>query len=158
MVEELGLQRRIGVPTVPQDAEFWAPIQADYDNHEIPLTEVCRRHQVTRSQLLYYASHHGWVMRRPTTVVDRPRIIVRMFKVLERQVLDLEKEMSEMAAAKGRSGEREAALLGRLAGNLEKLVALDLKLTPAEPKRRSTKEMQTIRQKLIERIEQLKRT
>jgi hypothetical protein len=142
----------------PREAEAakWLPIQADYESGKGTLLEVAARHGVTPQALKYRIRRDLWKRRHRSKVVNRPLIIVRMFRLLERQVLDLEMEMSEMSSKKSRSGEREVALLGKLAGNLEKLVALDLQVTK-EPKRRQTKQMQDIRSKLIERIEQLRR-
>jgi hypothetical protein len=172
MVDELGSQTGTGPGTDGHDAggaepdvdvaraagiDRWAPIRTDYETTAISLDGIAGKHGVTRSAVRWRIKRDGWVRRNSSSVVDRPRIIVRMFRVLERQVIDLETEMDEMGRGKGRSGDKEAALLGKLAGNLEKLVALDLKVTGREPGRRSTKQMQDIRNKLIERIAELRR-
>jgi hypothetical protein len=174
MVDELGSQTGIGPQetedgepaaehdphqpdTEAADAAKWAPIQRAYESGDGSGADIALRFGVTLSALNWRIRRDLWVRRNRTKVVDRPQIIVRMFRVLERQVMDLEMEMSEMSRNRSRSGDREAALLGKLAGNLEKLVALDLKLTAKEPGRRQTKQMQDIRNKLIERIAELRR-
>lgn len=80
-----------------------------------------------------------------------------MFRVLEKQVMDLEMEMTEMTRASRRSGGKEVVLLGKLATTLDKLMDLDGRAGEGRRTRQRTKEMQDIRNKLIERIEQLKR-
>jgi hypothetical protein len=139
------------------EAARWAPIRIDYEETDETQNAICARYGVTHSQLNWRIRRDLWVRRYRSKVVDRPQIIVRMFRVLERQVMDLETEMSEMSRNKSRSGDREAALLGKLAGNLEKLVALDLKVPARESGRRQTRQMQDIRNKLIERIAELRR-
>jgi hypothetical protein len=157
MVEEVGPETAKSDGGL-SETERWALIKAAYQAPDETVDEIAARLNTSRAAIMRRAKREGWVRRRPSNNIDRPLIIVRLFRVLERQVIDLETEAVEMTQAERRSGEKEAALMGKLAANLEKLVALDLKLGAAEPKRRSTKEMQSIRQKLIERIEQLKRT
>lgn len=91
--------------------------------------------------------------RKPATL--RREIIERMFHILDMQVRDLEEEINEMHSEKRRAGEKELVLLNKIAGNLDKLITLD----PAPPTtaRRRTKQMEDLRSRLIERIEQLKR-
>lgn len=139
------------------DRAKWALIRIEYESGQGTQASICLKHGITQSQLNWRIKRDLWVRRYRSKVVDRAQIIVRMFRLLERQVMDFETEMNEMSRTERRSGEKEAALLGKLAGNLEKLAALDLRMTAKEPGRRQTRQMQDIRNKLIERIEQLKR-
>jgi hypothetical protein len=74
-----------------------------------------------------------------TVPVDRRKIIARLFRILELQVMDLEEEMDQMHRDQRRSGEKELTVLSKLAGNLDKLITLD-PAPPATAKRR-TKQM-----------------
>ena len=82
----------------------------------------------------------------------------RLFRVLEMQVMHLEMEMETMATTNTKSGEREVQLLGRLAGNLDKLVKLDRDVSgPNKRRERTAKEIADMRNKLARRLEQLQR-
>lgn len=118
---------------------------------------LVEKYGVTPSELKYRIKRDLWTRRKRSNAVDRPTIITRMFRVLEKQVMDMEMEMAEMARASRRSGEKEVVLLGKLAGNLDKLMELDLRAGEGRRTRQRTKDMQDIRNRLIERIEQLKR-
>src|SRR5690606_26127004 len=102
----------------------WGPILADHVTGHYTILALAERHGVTASALKYRMKRDLWPPRYQSKVVDRPMIIARMFRVLELQVRNLEVEMNKERDT-GRSGEQEVALLGKLASNLEKLMALD---------------------------------
>jgi len=81
--------------------------------------------------------------------LDRSKLIRRLFKVLEKQITQL--EANNMA----NSGDKEVALLGVITRNLDKLIDLDQKETARRPNKRRTREFNELRQKLSDRIEQL---
>lgn len=155
MVAKLGLAG--GGDAAGNDA-LWARVKADYDTGEHTQLELCARHGVTPSQLKYRIKHHLWTPRYRSKAVDRPLIIARLFRVLELQVKNLETEMNEMADGAKRSGEGEVAVLGKLAANLERLMDLDARLPEKRRGKQQTRHMQDIRNKLVQRIEQLKRS
>ena len=140
-----------------EDEALWLRVRADRELGELNQIELAAKHGVTLSALKYRIVRDLWPRRNRSKVVDRPMIITRMFRVLERQVADLEMEMAQMSRDARRSGEKEVALLGKLAGNLDKLMDLDSRAGEGRRTRQRTKEMHDIRTKLIERIEQLKR-
>jgi hypothetical protein len=131
-------------------------VRADYDAG-MKLAEICAAHDITLYQLQRRIKAELWPNRNKSNIVDRPFIITRMFKVLERQVIDLEAEMSDMTRRSQRSGDKEVALLGKLASTLDKLMDLEVRAGGEAVGRKSTKQMKAIHHKLIERIEQLKR-
>lgn len=137
-------------------AALWQRVRADYDagmTHQA----LIAKHGIAKSTLTGRIRRDLWPPRRRSSSVDRPTIITRMFRVLEKQVMDLEMEMTEMTRASRRSGGKEVVLLGKLATTLDKLMDLDGRAGEGRRTRQRTKEMQDIRNKLIERIEQLKR-
>lgn len=147
MVAELGLGG--GGPD-------WHAVRADYDDGML-LAELYGKHRISSSQLSGRITKEAWPRRNRSRVVDRPMIITRMFRVLERQVVDLEMEMAEMTRNAKRSGDKEVVLLGKLASTLDKLMDLDVRAGEGRRTKTRTKAMQDIHHKLIERIEQLKR-
>lgn len=139
------------------EEELWACVRLDHEVGKLTHDELVAKHGVTRSALKYRIKRDLWARRKSSSAVDRPMIITRMFRVLELQVADLEMEMADMARGSRRSGEKEVALLGKMAGNLDKLMELDREAGEGRRTRQRTKDMQDIRNRLIERIEQLKR-
>jgi hypothetical protein len=150
MVEELGDE------SSGADKARWERIRADYETG-LSQAAIIERHGVTKSALNWRIKHELWPRRRRSSVVDRPMIITRMFRVLERQVVDLEMEMMEMARSKARSGDKEVVLLGKLAGNLGKLMELDVRAGEGRRTASRSRKMTEVHHKLIERIEELKR-
>ena len=79
---------------------------------------------------------------------ERAALIGRLFHVLERQVVHMEDNMDDC-------GEKEVALLGTIARNLDKLIDIEQKAQAQEPDRRRSKKLDQLRQKLSERISRL---
>lgn len=142
--------------SLPAEAD-WAPIRRDYEEGALTQAELVAKYRISHSALNWRIKRDLWRPRYRSRIVDRPLIIARMFRLLERQVRDLENEMDEMSTASRRSGDKEVALLGKLAGNLEKLMQLDARMAEGKAPRRNSKQIEDLRSKLIERIEQLKR-
>jgi hypothetical protein len=82
--------------------------------------------------------------------LDRPELIRRLFHVLEKQITQLETDMAN-------PGDKEVAVLGTITRNLEKLIDIDQKESGRKPDRRRTRNLDNLRQKLTERIEQLQK-
>jgi hypothetical protein len=139
-----------------EDPELWVRVRTDYDAG-LTRKAIVEKHPITYAALSWKITQELWPRRRRSSVVDRPLIITRMFRVLERQVLDLELEMADMTKKASRSGEKEVVLLGKLAGNLDKLMDLDARAGEGRRTHSRSKAMTDIRHKLIARIEQLKR-
>lgn len=84
------------------------------------------------------------------TKPDRPALISRLFKVLEKQIQLLEENMAS-------PGDKEVALLGTITRNLEKLIDLDRKEGDGKTDKRRSREIDDLRQKLVARIDQLRK-
>ncbi len=138
------------------EAARWVRIRADYDDGML-LAELYVKHSISSSQLSARINKEAWPRRNRSRVVDRSMIITRMFRVLERQVIDLELEMSQMARSGARSGDKEVVLLGKLASTLGKLMEFDALAGEGRRTKARTRQMTDVHHKLIERIEQLKR-
>ena len=73
-----------------------------------------------------------------------------MFRLLERQIKQLEENMTQ-------TGEKEVAVLGKLASTLEKLIDIDnAELERSRTAHRSARKCSNLRNKLAQRIAQLK--
>lgn len=84
------------------------------------------------------------------TKPDRPALISRLFKVLEKQIQLLEENMAS-------PGDKEVALLGTITRNLEKLIDLDRKEDGGKTDKLRSREIDDLRQKLVARIDQLRK-
>lgn len=125
----------------------WDIAAEDYYWGRLTIPAVCRKHGISRNELLQRAARHKWKTLRDNTT-DRKILIGMMLGVLEQQVGHL--EIIEMT----QSGEREVAVLGKLATTLEKLIDIeDRSKAPAG----TAENMQELRNKLARRIENLKR-
>lgn len=133
---------------LPEPDARWAAVQIDYVAN-MPLTELCLKHAVTSDELSEARRRFGWRRKRSVRQAGRTMIIKRLFRLLDRQIEQMERDMKD-------TGEKEAAVLGRLVGTLGKLIEID-GAAGKIAKQRTTKEMVEIRNKLIRRIEELKR-
>lgn len=134
----------------------FAAARRDYESGQGTQVEIAERYGLKLSALKWRIRRDLWKTRYRSKQVDRPQIVKRLFRVLELQVIDLELEMQQMAMDNKRSGEREAAVLNRLATNLEKLVKLEgATQTRARPPREA--EIKRMREKLTQQIENLVR-
>jgi len=129
----------------------WPAVRADYEAglERGTVAETAVKHHTTVRTLQNHARAGGWVRRRVGRTVNRGTIIIRMFRVLERQVAHLEEDSMK------RTGETEVAVLGKLASTLEKLIDIDKAESPEKPAPRR-KDMAELREKLAQRIAQLK--
>jgi len=126
----------------------WQAVRTDYEDGNDSLEEICRRYSITRSGIAWRVRQQLWSPRRSQPEAQRPLIIKRMFRLLERQIKQLEENMTE-------TGEKEVAVLGKLASTLEKLIDIDKAASPPKPPAQR-KDMQELRNKLAQRIAQLK--
>jgi hypothetical protein len=126
----------------------WDAVRRDYEGRRGTTAEIARRYGTATKTLSTRATVGGWVRRNIRHSVDRSGIIARMFRVLERQIIQLEKDMTQ-------TGEKEVAVLGKLASTLEKLIDIDTAAKPQQPTA-EVEDMKELRNKLAQRIAQLK--
>jgi hypothetical protein len=117
----------------------WQAIRIAYETTRESIASLCARYHLSARTLYERAKKEAWAPRHQPARLDRAGII-----------LHLEHNMTA-------TGEKEVAVLGKLASTLEKLIDIEAATdTPAAgPTRR--KDMTDLRDKLAERIEQLKR-
>ena len=127
----------------------WAAIRAEYKHGEEIVRVIAERHGVSCGAVNWRVRRDLWARRNRTGQVDRPLIIKRMFVLLERQVIQLGVDMKE-------TGEKEVAVLGRLATTLEKLIEID-DAAAGRARPAQSRKMRDLRDQLAQRIEQLKR-
>jgi hypothetical protein len=89
-----------------------------------------------------------WRWRSPKPI-NRHDIIERLFRLLDSQIEELETTMEK-------AGTAEVTALSRLVTSLGRLIEIK-ETEDAKQKPRETRKMSDIKQRLIERIEQLKR-
>lgn len=126
----------------------WALVQADYENPGISVKAICTRYGISASQLRTRRELGEWTLRGRRRV-RQPTLIALMFRVLYRQVLNLEKQMGD------ESNEKNATLLGTFAKTFEKLQ--ELEKAGDTSKSSDRKDIRDLRAKVASRLEQLKR-
>jgi hypothetical protein len=131
----------------------WAEIRRAYEAPGQSVKAICAAFGVASWTLHDRVKAEGWTVRKPRRK-GRERLVERLFLVLERQVKEVEARMS------ARNGipvdDKEAKLLDSLARTLGKLMELDASekaRTGGQPSR----DLRAAREKLVERIDQLKR-
>lgn len=128
----------------------WRAIRFDYEHSELTVTEIEERYDVSRPTLYAHAGREEWALRRPSRQTGRKALIHRLIVMLERQIRHLEINMSG-------SDEKEVTLLGNMARTLEKLIDLDRKNEGDKPDKKRDREIDDLRQKLADRIDQLRK-
>lgn len=128
----------------------WDGVRLDYESDALTTVGVCRKYGIGHDVLATHARRCKWHGEHRSNGLDRSILIRQLFGVLEKQIKHL--EGVEMTT----TGEKEVAVLGKLAATLEKLLELDGKAATKRPDAAQTKEMQAFRDKLVKRIEEFK--
>ncbi|SFZ85888.1 hypothetical protein SAMN02983003_3060 [Devosia enhydra] len=136
-----------GEAPAPAAAVDWAAVRAEYEAGEELVREIIVRHGITRSQLDWRSRREAWATRQRGVRVDRGAMVGRLFRLLDRQTLAMEKMMSD-------EPDREMAALGKLVTTLEKLIEIDERTARKAPRRQSV-DAEGLRRKLAERIDRL---
>ena len=126
---------------------FWDAVKTDYDAGE-KLIDIQERHGVTKGEFDHHRRQAGWELRNKAQV-NREKLVGRIFRLINRHLEAMEKKMPGDPA--------DAALLNQLVGSLGKLIRFESGAPKADKKHRHTAELQDIREKLVRRIEELKR-
>ncbi len=82
--------------------------------------------------------------------VNRERLVGRLFHLINRQIARMEKSMDTNNSA-------DVAMLNQLANTLGRLIRFEAGTTRIDRRARHTKDLVGIREKLVRRIEELKR-
>lgn len=129
----------------------WAAVRADYEAGDKNVLDLLAEHKAPRRGLYDRIKDEGWIRRSAVRPSTRPGLIGRMYRLLERQILRLELEMDDV-------GDKEAAILGNLTRNLEKLIDLDRKDRGSESQPVKRTDIAVLRKKLADRLEKLRKS
>jgi hypothetical protein len=135
--------RFLAGPPVDLDAA-----RADYEAGGLKLPEIAEKYRISQSALHRLTVAGRWVPRAPRRV-DPNDLVMRMLDVLGTQLGILEK-----ADMKDKNVAAEAAVLGRLATTLDKLIEMKRAEAKRQPRAQSN-EMAALREKIAERIAEL---
>jgi hypothetical protein len=136
---------------LPADDEIdWERVRLQVKVGEMTRHRICHEHKITMQRLARRIRENKWDVDEDATDHDRRIMVGELLLAAEKQILHLlEVQMSE-------TGERESALLGRLTTTLDRLIALDIKVTGKKPTARQSKEMTELRAKIAKRLDELK--
>ena len=138
--------------TADRPPGFWDEVHKDYAAGVLSLRAIYEKHGLTQGQFVYAKKQLRW-NRRYSSAVTRKTIINSLFRLIDRLTTNLEIQMSN---TEGVVSDKEVSVLGQLVTMMGKLIAIE---DTQSPKRtaRETKQMTSIREKLVERIAELKR-
>lgn len=125
-------------------ADKHAAVRTAYETTPDTLEEIGDKQGVGVSTIHDWAKQEGWVRRRPRHV-DPNDLVGRMLYLLDRQMSELETAMNNGAA--------EVALLAKLVTTLDKVLLLKDRALREPP--RSSKRVEELRAKIVERIVEL---
>lgn len=126
----------------------WAAIRAEYEAGATPVLDLMAKHAIQSRELYWRIENDNWARRRQTRPATRKDLILRLYRLLERQIVELEMTMTT-------PNDKEAAILGTLTRNLEKLIELDTREHGGAPETRKRTDIAVLRKKLAERIDRL---
>lgn len=140
----------LGRPLVSDDKVDWQKVRLQVRAGEMTRNRICAEHGITTRRLARRIRENKWDVDEDATDLDRRIIVDELLLATEKQVLHLlEVEMSA-------TGERESLLLGRLVSTLDRLIALDMRVTGKKTTPRQSKEMTELRAKIAKRLDELK--
>ena len=133
--------------TADDDAD-WDLIRTAYEAGTEPVSALAQRFGVTRAAIQWRVRRDVWASRYSTQAVSRGQIIARLFRLLERQTIEMDKQMQNV-------GDKEVAALGRLVATLDRLMDIDQRSRVNRPKQQPSVDMAALRQKLADRIDRV---
>lgn len=134
----------VGVEQI--DDVDWVAVRIAYEAREETEAEIRQRFGITENRLRRRREKELWI-KRSARRVERGTLVMAMMRLLARQIVLLEKQMTGPI-------DKEAALLGTMAKTLEKLMELEKADAAQRP---SQKDLTDLRNKVAKRIEQLSR-
>jgi hypothetical protein len=127
----------------------WAAVRLDVELGAMTYNAICRKHRVTRGELLRRIRDNRWSVAERDDLASRRIMIDGLFWALERQIDKLgEGEL-------GNDVSKEAAVLHRLATTLEKLIEIDTASSGRTLNPRESREMTELKTKIAQRLDEL---
>jgi hypothetical protein len=136
---------------LPTDKAGWIVIRGAYEDTDETLDAMASRFGVARSSISQHVRDEGWVRRRNAATIDALVLIQRMYRLIERVLVRMERASEPMS-------EKDAGILTRMAATVDRLIEIQAR-APVRPRRgpvaKETVEMQQIRKTIARRLEQL---
>lgn len=131
----------------------WAAVRHAYERTNQAVSEIAAEHGMSVDRLHYQRRKENWAMRSPGTGrARRHNVLGRIMLLVEAQVSALETKLEE----DGQMSATDMRLLESMTKTLDKLIALQNAHKKAAPKRvRMSPELEAVRQRLIERVQEL---
>ena len=133
----------------PRPPGFWEPVKDAYFNGERVL-DICAHHGITKGEFDYYRRQAGWPMRNKSPI-NRERLIGRVLWLVNKHVRAMEQRIGDAG------NPADVALLNQLVGSLGRLVRVEASVEEAKTQKARSDDLTDIREKLVRRIEELKR-
>ncbi len=124
----------------------WAAIRAAYEANCVPVAQIVAEHGISRWRLRQQMQREDWTRRQKRQVSARV-MVRRLLAVLDDRIRRLEDAGGEVA--------QDVATLNTMARTLEKLIALDKVQEKKKPDPKRRREIEELRQKLVERLDRL---
>ena len=135
---------------MPQDTDIdWLAVRADYEARSKKVTDILQEYGIISDDLYARIECEDWRRRTKTHAPTRHTLILKLFRILERKIEQVETTMDQPL-------DKEVAILGNLTRNLEKLIELDDVEKSRRGHRTKRADIDAMREKLVRRIEQLK--
>lgn len=126
---------------------FWTEVEAAYRGPTL-IKDLLVQFDITPAELKTARENGGWPLRNHAPV-NQAKLIRRIFVLVNKQVIHMEKNMAP--------GDKDIATLNQLVGTVGKLIRFEHAAAPIGKRQRRTKSLAGIRDKLVQRIEELKR-
>jgi hypothetical protein len=129
-------------------APDWDAVGIDY-RQGVKLADIFERHHITRGQFNAHRERAGWA-KRNKAAVNRERLVGRILWLVNHQIKAMETQVEEGKQA-------DVAVITQLVGALGRLLRFESGSGKAPKPERETAELKDIRDRLVRRIEELKR-
>lgn len=128
---------------------FWEAVEKDYFNPAIKLVELLATHELTKGEFDYHRKLAGWPPRNKAPV-NREKLVGRIFWLINQHLAAMETNMNA-------GSHTDVAVLNQLVGSLGRLIRFETGSRRAHKAANPTTDLENIREKLVQRIEELKR-
>ncbi len=128
--------------------EFWDAVEIDYRGGS-KLADLFERHGLTKGEFDHHRRTANWPVRNKAPI-NRDRLVGRIYWLINHHLRAMEKEVDEGRLA-------DLRLLNQLVGSLGKLLRFETGSASAGTDKERTRDLRDMREKLVRRIEELKR-
>jgi hypothetical protein len=132
----------------PRPPGFWEPVKEAYFGGE-RILDVCAHFGITKGEFDYYRRQAGWPMRNKAPV-NRERLVGRIYWLMNKHIAAMERELDA-------GNQKDVAVLNQLVGSLSKLMRFEASARGDAKHAKAAGDLNDIREKLVRRIEELKR-